>query len=537
MDAEPADAKDTPLEPPRLVGVVDIGANSVRLAVAQVRSSHDVEVLERAERPVRLGHDTFLRGRLTQRAMNAAIAVLRDYRKLLDTYGVNSVRAVATSAVREAANADAFVDRVAMAVDFDLEVLDPTEESRLTVSAVHDVVRDALDIERRLSLIVSVGGGSTLLTLLNDGVIVASESHSLGSVRFQETLATPQEPLERETELLRRQIANTAHMIAQSMPIKKVRSAVLVGEEAQVAARHAGSPVDESGHVYTLERRVFDKLVAKCSAAPPTALARRFGLPLPNAERLVPALLIHQALLTLTKAERAVVCDVSMADGLLLDMARRVCGEEDTEFDEAVIRSATSIGEKYRYDAEHAAHVAALALFLFDELQPEHRLTPRHRLLLRVAAILHEVGRFVNSRAHHKHSYYLVSNAEIFGLGRRDIEIAALVARYHRRAQPRRTHTEYMTLSREDRMAVSKLAAILRVADALERGHAQQVRDIRIERRPAELVITAPGISDLTLEHRALAQKADLFEDTFGMKVRVEGIPSGPDSPSARPVE
>jgi exopolyphosphatase/guanosine-5'-triphosphate,3'-diphosphate pyrophosphatase len=424
-----------------------------------------------------------------------------------------------------------------MAVGLDLEVLDPTEESRLTVSAVRDVVRDALDMARRFSLIVSVGGGSTLLTLLNDGVIVASESHSLGSVRFQEMLVTPHEPLERETELLRRQVANTAHMIARSMPMKKVRSAVLVGEEAQVAARHGGEKVDEAGHVYTINRQAFDGLVNECSSEPPTALARRFALPLPNAERLVPAMLIHQALLALTKVEKTVVCDVSMADGLLLDMARRACGEEDTEFDEAVIRSATSIGEKYRYDAEHAAHVAALALFLFDELQPEHRLTPRHRLLLRVAAILHEVGRFVNSRAHHKHTYYLVSNAEIFGLGRHDIEVAALVARYHRRAQPRRTHPEYMTLNREDRMAVSKLAAILRVADALERGHAQQVRDIRIERRPAELVITAPDVSDLTLERRGLAQKADLFEDTFGMKVRLEEVQSGPTGPAARPVE
>ncbi len=157
-----------------------------------------------------------------------------------------------------------------------------------------------------------------------------------------------------------------------------------------------------------------------------------------------------------------------------------------------------------------------------DDLQKEHGLPPRHRLLLHVAAILHETGKFISNRSHHKHSWYLIQNAEIPGLRREDMAIVAVVARYHRRSTPKSTHPEYMQLARELRMAVSKLAAILRVADALDRGHWQQVCRFRVERRDQDLVVYVKGAGDLTLERRAIQDKGDLFEDIFGLRVRIE---------------
>jgi exopolyphosphatase/guanosine-5'-triphosphate,3'-diphosphate pyrophosphatase len=139
-----------------------------------------------------------------------------------------------------------------------------------------------------------------------------------------------------------------------------------------------------------------------------------------------------------------------------------------------------------------------------------------------VAALLHETGKFVTNRSHHKHSWYLISNAEILGLRRDDIAIAAAVARYHRRSTPKSTHPEYMQLAREQRMVVSKLAALLRVADALDRGHWQQVCRFRVERRDQDFVVCVKGAGDLTLERRALVDKGDLFEDIFGLRVRLE---------------
>jgi exopolyphosphatase/guanosine-5'-triphosphate,3'-diphosphate pyrophosphatase len=515
-----------------VVAVIDIGANSIRMALAQIADDGEMDILERTQKLVRLGHDTFLTGRLSQRAMNAAITILRDFSQLIQTYQAERIRAVATSAVREASNSEAFADRVAMAVNLDLEVLDPAEESRLTVSAVRETLPSSLDIGRDHALIVDVGGGSTLLTLLEGGVIVASESYPLGSVRLHERLASTREPMDRAVDLLRTQIGNVVAMVRRSMPLDALTSLVLVGEDAQFAAQQAGTSLPDSAVAFRLAAPAFANLVQACTRVSPEELARNFSLTVAKAQRLIPALLIYHALLDATELDDALVCEVSMQDGLLLDMAREVTGEEDEEFAESVIRSAQTLGEKFRCDRRHAEQVGELAVQLFDELAQDYALTPKHRLILRVAAVLHEVGRFLSNRAHHKHSGYLIANSEVFGLGRSELRLVAQVARYHRRSAPKSSHLEYMTLPREDRIAVSKLASILRVADALDRGHSQQVQNLQIDRRASELIIYVNDVMDLTLERRAMAEKADMFEDTYGLKVRLEeaggGIPPSP---------
>ena len=156
-----------------------------------------------------------------------------------------------------------------------------------------------------------------------------------------------------------------------------------------------------------------------------------------------------------------------------------------------MIHSATAIAEKYHVDLDHARNVAEVAVRLFDVLQADHGLGTRHRLLLRVAALLHEIGGFVSSRAHHKHSEYLIANSEIFGLNRNEIAMVSQIARYHRRSVPRPSHPAYMALPRESRVVVNKLAALLRVADALIRGHRRRAADIRFERQGDELIVCA----------------------------------------------
>ena len=509
------------------VAAIDIGANAIRMVVAEVLPDGRTTVLERTQRAVGLGQDTFVTGRLSRQTMGAAISILSDYKRLLETYRVKHVRAVATSAVREAGNSDAFLDRVYTSCGLDVEVIDPSEESRLTVSAVHEELARLPDVDRRDALVADVGGGSALLTVLQRGQIVASESYRLGSIRIQETLSISDSSPARTADLIRHQIAGVMAAVTTSLPLEKVQTFVAVGGDARFVARHIGQPT-ASENLHTIGVKAFNKLVRQCAGHTTAELARRWDLPYADAQTLVPALLVYQALMGAAKAHRIIVADTSMRDGLLMDLARIVTGREDQELIGNILRSARTVAKKYRCDSAHASHVADLAVRLFDELQPDHGLTARHRLLLRVAGLLHEAGGFVSTRAHHKHSYYLLANAEVFGLRREEMEIVALLARYHRRSVPKRTHLEYMGLPREKRVVVSKAAALLRVADALDRGHAQQVRDFDIERAGDEVAIYVRGVTDLTLERRALSQKSDLFEDAYGMKVRLEEAPLPP---------
>ena len=503
------------------VAAIDIGAHAVRMVMAQVFADGRIEVLERFHRPVRLGQDTFGHGRLGSEAMRTALSVLREFRKTLQVYQVQRIRAVATSAVREAMNADTFLDRIYLATGLNVEVIGPTEESRLTVSAVLHALGQELDIRRDKTLIVEVGGGGTLLTLLEGGEIVVSESLRLGSIRIQELLNTTEEPPERSAELVRHHVANTLSMMEGTLNLQEVKVFIAVGGDARLAAKWAGRPEGANGWT-VVETSAFDKLVRRLQKLSPQEIARRHGLPFAQAEMLCPALLIYQMLLHAADVPQMWVSPVSMRDGLLLELAREVTGQEDETVYRGVIHSALAIAQKYRINIDHAEHVAELACRLFDELRPDHGLGSRHRLLLRVAALLHEIGIFVSPQAYHKHSYYLVLNSEIFGLNRDEIVVVAHIARYHRRSGPKPTHLEYMNLPREKRVIVNKLAAILRIVDALAGSHLQPIRLDRIQRECDELVFWVGPGADLLLIQRSLAMVGDMFEDIYGLRVRVE---------------
>ncbi|MEN6458905.1 MAG: Ppx/GppA phosphatase family protein [Thermoguttaceae bacterium] len=503
------------------VGVIDVGANALRMVIAEVFSDGRIEVLEQLHRAVRLGQDTFHRGRLGAESMRAAVAVLRDYRQLLNLYKVEQVRAVATSAVREAANGDMFLDRVFMATQLNIEVIDTPEEIRLTVSAVRQAVGNALGVNQGHTLIADVGGGSTLLTILENGEIATSQSLRLGAIRLQEMFATAEQSPRRSADILRQYITNTLSVLESTVPLGEIDSFVAVGGDARFAAREVGV-VTDSADLAVIASGDFDQLVERCERHTAEQLSKQHGLPFAESETLNPALLVYQALLHQTKAAEMIVSHVSMRDGLLLELAAEATGAEDPALLTGVLHSATAIAEKYRVDMDHAQAVSEIAARLFDIFQPDHGLKPRQRLLLRVAGLLHEVGSFVSSRAHHKHSEYLIANSEIFGLTRSETALVALVARYHRRSVPRSSHLTYVAMSRESRMLVNKLAALLRAADAVIRGHRRRAADVRFARHGDELVVSMSGGADLLLEQRALETKGDLLEDIYGAKVRLE---------------
>ena len=316
-----------------------------------------------------------------------------------------------------------------------------------------------------------MGGGSTLLTLLRDGEIVTSQSLRLGSVRLQEVIATNEDSPEQTAEVLRYQVSTMLRSLQNSLPLDNVESFIAVGGDARFAVRQIGQPTD-SPDLFRIDPGEFDKLVARCEHWTAEDLAKRFGVPFAEAETINPALLVYQNLFRLTKAPQIIVSQ--------RDDARRAaagaCQPGHGEGGPGVGGRRDPLGHGHRARNTTSIwpmpkRVADVALRLFDEIRPDHGLGPRHRLLLHVAALLHEVGGYVSNRSHHKHSYYLIANSEIFGLNREETVLAAHVARYHRRSGPKPSHPEYMSLPRESRVTVSKLAAILRVADALSRGH------------------------------------------------------------------
>jgi len=303
--------------------------------------------------------------------------------------------------------------------------------------------------------------------------------------------------------------------------LKRIRTFIAIGGDVRWAAKQVGKAGETPG-LTSVPAKKLKSLITQYERYSADHLARSLKIPFIEAETLTPALMVYYALLQATSAEEMAVSEVSMRDGLLYDLARTVSGKKSESDPTQVLSSARAIAAKYHVDLRHANHVCELAVRLYDELRTQQGLTLEHKVLLQTAALLHEVGIFISSRAHHKHAYYIIANSEVFGLDPKDLELVAHIARYHRRSTPKSSHLEYARLGREEKRTINELAAILRVADALDVNRTQSIRDFTCRIENDELIVKPSGSGGLTLERRALAMKGDLFEDIYGLRVRLE---------------
>jgi exopolyphosphatase/guanosine-5'-triphosphate,3'-diphosphate pyrophosphatase len=510
---------EPPEQPPRpeTVAVVDIGASAVRLVVAELTPDRRPLIVEDVVRGVSLGKDTFSVGRIGSGAMEAALHALEGFKHLMDEHGAVRYRAVATSAVREALNADTFLDRVQVRTGLQVDVLDVSEESRLVYLAVRDGLAGHPALQAAHALLVEVGGGSADITLLQGDRPKYSGVYALGSVRLRQGLRHWAGDRERRVRLLTRNIGNVIRDIDRDIPMRAAEFMIALGGDVRLAAQELVNASE--GSVAEVPRDAFIDFCGRVEKMAEEEIVDRFGLSPGDAEALVPALLVYRGLLLETSATGITVPPASLRDGLLADMASPAgMGRPDSlaDFSKQVLASAEALGEKYRHDVIHARAVAYLATRLFDELQDEHGLDARDRLLLEVAALLHNIGVFVGLRAHHKHAQYLIQASEIFGLSSDDRAIIANVARYHRGGLPQQSHLPYMALDRTERVRVNKLAALLRIANALDAEHSQKVQDLHVKSADGAWLIEVQGIGDLAMERMKVEARADLFHDVFG---------------------
>lgn len=495
-----------------------MGATAVRLVIADVGRARGVRVIEEASRGVLLGRDTFSTGVIRAQTADATLTALEGFRRIIDSYAIRDVQAVATSAVREARNGDMFLDRVRGRTGIAFEIINEAEESRLVYLAVRDVLRNRPAFARGWTLLAEVGGGSTSLTLLRDGHPNRSGVYALGAIRLRQQLDLRRHGSDLQVALLNRSIANVIAEIRLEIPLRRVKHVVTIGGDVRFAASQIQDAEGEGG-IRDIPRQAFLTFCDDVASLDEERLSERFRLPAVELETLVPALLVYRAIVAATAAGQLLVCDASLRAGVILSRAEPRGRLTAREFERQVLASAEALGQRYRFDRAHGRHVARLATRLFDELAGEHGLGRRERLLLKVAALLHDVGIYVSLRAHHKHSQYLLAAVQIFGLSDEETLIVSNVARYHRRGMPQRSHLAYVALDRQARVIVNKLGAILRVANALDAEHRQKIRGLRLLRRERSWILELDGSGDQIMEQMAATARADMFADVFGRQL------------------
>ena len=496
-----------------------MGTASVRMALAEIQPDGMVRQLETLTQAVNLGKDAFIRGAISKATIEDCVRVLNSYRRILREYQIESpqqVRVVATSAVREATNRLAFIDRIYIATGFQIEPLDEAEVIRITFLGIQPFLLSDPGLASARCVVTEVGGGSTELLLVKGGDVVYSHTYRLGSLRLRETLEALRAPTLKVRTIMESHIHRTVEEIADHVSRDGQIELIAMGGDVRFAVRQLQPEWD--GHsLARISVKGLEDFTNKILGQSEDKLVRKYRLSFPEAETLGPALLAYVLLARELQLTSVLVTNVNLRDGLLQEMASGAAWSK--EFSQQIIRSALDLGRKFEYDEPHATHVAQLCTKLFHQLREEHQLPARFEVILHVAALLHEIGLFVSSRSYHKHSLYLIRNSELFGLAKKDLLLAAMVARYHRRASPQPTHEGYSTLDRDERVAVAKMAAILRVADALDESRSQRIHELSCSRENGRLVISIPMVEDLSLEQLALKQNGSLFEETFGSPV------------------
>lgn len=518
--APPATGKASPRPgAPAVVAAIDVGSTSARMAVTEIAPDGTCTPLEELVHPVAVGNDTFAKGRISARIIRSLCAILGNFARLARDYRVDVLRAVATSAFREAENKDLVVDRIRHETGIELEVLDNIEESRLVCQLLLPFLRDNLAESRKRVLFMELGGGSTVTMLLHCNQIVRANFRRLGTVRAtREGGALGAEAAPAWESSLRHAVDSAIgyyddYAIGECVFVNALLLKVVPGFAGVQAARGGFCALASSLGRWLREIREVNST---------ELAAERLGLASAEAEQLLPTLFIVGHVCEQLRLERFYVIDAAMLEAVRRDVQLTLSGKNPLlEFGDQAVRSACGIGERYGYDEKHARAVAALAGQLFDDLAGFLDLARKDRLFLEIAAILHDIGMFVSEEAHHKHSQYLIQWSDIVGFSRADRGLIALIARYHRKAEPLPSHEEYARLNRADRLRVCKLAAILRVADALDRSHQQPVRKVRARVKDDQLLITAVSKKDLTVEERAFREKSSLLNAVTGLTMEL----------------
>jgi exopolyphosphatase/guanosine-5'-triphosphate,3'-diphosphate pyrophosphatase len=522
----PAPVEASPTNRPELLAAVDIGTNSVHLVVARVRGLQGLEVLEREKEMVRLGSGGGDMKHLDEEAIDRGIAALARFRGVADVHGA-AVTAVATSAVREAENRRLFLKRASAEAGIDVEIISGAEEARL----IHLGVLQAVPVFDQRLLLCDIGGGSTELLVGLKGKTLTARSLKLGSNRLTQRFFSANKVQPRDVDLCRREVR--AMLSSFSRDVRRHGYDVAVGSSGTigavcsmaVAGREDAPP--RTWNNFQLSHEDLAAVVKSLVKAPTVAARAKLpGLDPGRADIILAGALILEQVFEELGIEEMTYSDYALREGVLLDAWQRRHGGSLHHLSNIRRSSVEHLAELMDEDREHSHHVAGLALDLFDRTAELHGLGDDAREYLEAAALLCNVGLFLSHAGHHRHSYYVIRNSDLLtGFTDREIELIAVIARYHRKGLPRSGHPEFAALAKADQRLVRACAGLLRFAIGLDRTHDARVAGVEVQVDDGQLTVTAvprDGV-DIGLELFSAAERTDLLTEALELTVEVAG--------------
>ena len=499
---------------------VDIGSNSIRMMAAEV-SHGETHVLTQERQVIRLGESVFRSGNVSADALAILQATLSRMASVYEELNVVGVRAVATSAVRDAGNQQEFLNVANNALKTDVEIVSGSEEARL----IHLGVETRWPRGKERTLILDVGGGSAELIICQNGQLIDAVSRPVGAIRLNEAFLKGDPPSPEECRRL------DSYIEEKLTPFVKLHAAErferVIGTSATAAAIVCAANQiprarrDDAERMRASVSQIRDLYQALISS--PLEIRRKVtGIGPKRAEIVAAGAAVFLKAMEMFNQKALHYCSAGVRDGIIADLAARGVGRELAQLTRERRAVVEAMAKRYEVSLKHVKHVAFLSHRLFETLQPVHRLPPDAGKMLEAAAILHDIGHFVSNSCHHKHSAYLVANSDMPGFTDRERMTIAALCRFHRKAMPQARHSHFQALDVEARRWVNTLAAILRLADGLDRGHSQRVLDISTTVRDGVIILSIETESSADLEMWAASEDAKIFSELFDTRLELQ---------------
>jgi exopolyphosphatase/guanosine-5'-triphosphate,3'-diphosphate pyrophosphatase len=502
---------------------IDIGSNSVRMQAAEVVPGSPPRILANERQVTRLGESVFRSGRIGQDTIDFTCQVLAGMAEIYRKLDVVGVRAVATSAVRDASNQIQFLELASQAIRSPVEIISGQEEARL----IHLGVQTRWPHPTQRLLLVDVGGGSAEFMLSEKGRMLEAFSKPLGALRLTETFLKHDPPqgieLRQMQEYIDERLAAPLRRIGPGSFDRVIATSATAAAVVCAVNRVPRSDRETADRLRASARQIrkFYKEIGQLD------LGRRrkiSGIGPRRAEIIIPGAALLSRVLETFQAASLLYSLAGVRDGIIADLAARGVGRELSHLSREQRRVVEQAAQHYGVSLQHARKVAELSHVLFESLQTLHELPPHYGKLLEAAAYLHDIGHYVSDMRHHKHSYYLVENSDMPGFTDPERQLIAHLCRYHRKSLPTPLHDNYQALNAEEKRAILLLAPLLRIADSLDRSHDQRIERMDCQIRDGRVVLTLRSPMNVDLDQWAGERAAEVFRRIYNCEVTMTRV-------------
>lgn len=501
-----------------MFGAIDVGSYEVNLKIYELSARKGIRVVNHVKHRMELGKDVYVTGNIGTEMVDELCAVLLDFQRIMKEFGVEDYRACATSAVRETKNALILLDRIYLRTGIRLETLSNSEQRFIGYKSIASNEEKFQNIIEKGTAIVDVGGGSIQISLFDKDNLVTTQNIRLGTLRIRERLSDVAERTIHYAGVIEELLNNELRTYRKLyLKDRNIHYILLVGSYIQYINQYIHK--DGESNQFTKEEFMtfYDEFVGKGQQA----MCAELGIPEEGNSLLLPTLVVYKRLLEETGAENVVILGMDMGDGLAYDYAeRKKIFKSRHNFENDIIEAARNIAKRYHTNKNHTLVMEALALKIFDKMKPVHGLGKRERLLLQIAVLLHDCGKYINMAQSAECSYNIIMATEIIGLSHAEREMVANIVRFNSGGVISfEDLSAGSTLERSEYMTIAKLTAILQTANALDRSHKQKIREIRINLKDDHVMqILVDTTEDLTLEQALFGEKTRFFEEVYSIR-------------------